>query len=108
MTKLVVKSGSCGYNINIVVEKEAGGSKRFRLHIESDCKHVNLLASDLPVLDMAAVFTAIIQNPVYQAGSRRLKHPACPVPSAILKALEVEAALNVPRDVHIEFEKKRD
>jgi hypothetical protein len=32
-----------------------------------------------------------------------LKHAACPVPSAILKAIEVEAGLNVAKDATIVF-----
>ena len=35
-----------------------------------------------------------------------LKHAACAVPSAILKAVEVEAGLNVPKDAVIRFVKE--
>jgi hypothetical protein len=106
MTRLVVNPGSCGYNVSIAVEREKGVKNRFTLTIETGCKHVNLLAKDLPSLDMMDAFTAILHNPVYKAAASRLKHPACPVPSGILKALEVEAGLNVPKDVSIIFEKR--
>jgi hypothetical protein len=44
---------------------------------------------------------------VYQSAARRLKHAACPVPSGILKALEVEAGLNVTKDATIVFVKEK-
>ena len=47
----------------------------------------------------------ILKNPVYLAAARHLKHAACPVPAAVLKALEVEAGLNVKKDATIVFEK---
>jgi hypothetical protein len=43
---------------------------------------------------------------VYRAAGKHLKHPACVVPSAILKAVEVEAGLNVPKDAVIRFVKE--
>ena len=47
----------------------------------------------------------ILNNPVYLAAGRHLKHAACPVPAAVLKALEVEAGLNVKKDATIVFAK---
>ena len=44
---------------------------------------------------------AIPENPVCRAAGPRLKHAACPVPAAIIKALEVAAGLNVPKDATI-------
>ena len=105
MTRLIVNSGGCGYTVIIAVEKDETARKRYTLAVVTECKHVNLLAKDLPTLNMADALTPILANPVYQAAARRVKHAACPVPSGILKALEVEAGLNVPRDVTMVFEK---
>ena len=51
-------------------------------------------------------FKRVLDNPVYTKGATCLKHVACPVPSGILKALEVEAGLAVPKDVSIIFLKE--
>ena len=103
MTKLVVNTGGCGYTIDIRVEKAAAG--QYSLTVETGCEHVKALAGDLPVLKEMDVFIPILQNPVYQAAARRVKHSACPIPSAILKTLEVEAGFNVARDVTFTFER---
>jgi hypothetical protein len=103
MTKMIVNSGGCGYNVIIAVDEDKAGKKRYTLAVETECKHVNLLAKDLPTLNMADALTGIPANPVYQAAARTLKHAACPIPSAILKTLEVEAGLNVPKDVTMVF-----
>jgi len=47
-------------------------------------------------------------NPVYRSAAKHLKHVACPVPSAILKAIETESGMNVPKDVRIEFVGRND
>lgn len=104
MTRLVVNSGGCGYHIIIRVEKVEGSKMTFLLRMATECKHVRLLGEDLPTLEMFDALKGIFENPVYRAAARRLKHAACPVPSGILKALEVEAGLNVPRDVTMVFD----
>lgn len=103
MTKLVVNTGACGYTIDIRVEKAAAG--KYSLTVETECKHVKALAEDLSVLSKMDVFTSILQNPVYQAAARRVKHAACPIPSAILKTLEVEAGFNVAKNMTFTFER---
>ena len=103
MTKLVVNTGGCGYTIGIRVEKAAAG--QYSLTVETGCKHVKALAEAIPVLNKMDVFIPILQNPVYQAAARRVKHSACPIPSAILKTLEVEAGFNVAKDMTFTFER---
>lgn len=61
------------------------------------------LGEELTELTMTDAFKRVFDNPVYRKGVACLRHVACPVPSGILKALEVEAGLNVPRDVSITF-----
>ncbi len=101
MTRLIVNSGACGYVVTITTEKGAGG--KIALSLETDCKMVKKMLEDIAMLDRMAVFAGLLNNPVYRSAAKHLKHPACPVPSAILKALEVEAGLNVSKDVSIIF-----
>ncbi|MCC6347256.1 MAG: hypothetical protein IT388_08740 [Nitrospirales bacterium] len=100
MTKIVVNPGACGLPAKVDVKKEG---ENFSVTISSPCKMVAKLGDELRDLTMRDAFTRIMENPVYQKGSSCLRHVACPVPSGILKALEVEAGLNVPRDISITF-----
>jgi hypothetical protein len=101
MTKVNVKPGSCGFSVSISADK--GPGKAISVSIETDCEMVRKMAGDIKTLDRFAALTGFTANPVYHAAAKHLKHAACPVPSAILKAIEVEAGLNVAKDATIVF-----
>jgi len=63
------------------------------------------MLDDISLLDTRAAFTGYLNNPVYRSAAMHLKHVACPVPMGILKALEVEMGLCVPKEVSIKFSK---
>ncbi len=89
-----------------VIEVVKKDSRTYTLKISSECEMVVKLGKEVPELTMMDAFKRIMNNPVYRKGATCLKHVACPVPSAVLKALEVEAGLNVPKDVTITFVKE--
>lgn len=104
MTKLIVQSGICGFSTTITAEK--GKDKKVRIFLETECEMVQKMNKDLTALDMMAAFANHLNNPVYKSAAQRLKHVACPVPSGILKALEVELGLCLPKDAGILFIKE--
>jgi hypothetical protein len=104
VTTVIVNSGACGFVVTIKAEKTK--SKKIAISLDTDCGMVKEMLEDIATLDMMAAFSGFLNNPVYKSAAKHLKHPACPVPGAILKALEVEAGLNVPEDATIVFEKK--
>lgn len=103
MTKVIVHSGICGFSVAITAEK--GQAKTITISLDTDCEMVSKMRDDISALDLMAAFTRQVQNPVYRSASQHIKHAACPVPAAILKALEVEAGLALPKDVTIKFQK---
>jgi hypothetical protein len=103
MTKVVINPGACGMPVTVEVEKKEG--KTFSVRITTECEMVEKLGKEIPELTMMDAFKRLQENPVYKKGAMCLRHVACPVPSGILKALEVEAGLNLPRDVSIIFVK---
>jgi hypothetical protein len=105
MTKVVVTAGACGFTS--VIRAEKGPERAVDLAVESGCAMIRQMASEITRLGRRDALTGILQNPVYLAAGRHLKHAACPVPAAVLKALEVEAGLNVAKDAAITFEKDR-
>lgn len=104
MTKVIVLSGICGFFTEIIAEKTE--DKKINLRINSGCEMVEAMAKEISELDMMIAFIGFLNNPVYKAATRHLKHVACPVPSGILKTLEVEAGFCLPRDVTIKFVKE--
>ena len=101
MAKVRVNPGQCGMAVVAEVKKKDKGV--FELRITSDCDMVRKLGEEIPMLTLADAFKKLLENPVYRKGATCIKHVACPVPCAILKALEVEAGLGVPKDVTIVF-----
>ncbi len=105
MATVIVQSGSCGYSVTITAEK--GTDKKVSISIQTECEMIKKMEGDLQGLDRLTVLTGFHHNPVYASAARHLKHVACPVPSAILKAIEVEAGLNIAKDATIVFQKKK-
>jgi hypothetical protein len=104
MTRVTINSGACGFLCVVTAEK--GPERKISIRLESQCTMVQKLAGEIATVDkMAAAFTDFLNNPVYRAAARHLKHPGCPVPCGIIKAVEVEAGFCLPRDVSISFEK---
>lgn len=106
MTKVIVDSGACGFTVTVTVKK--GKEKKVHISLETDCEMVKEMLNDISIMDMMALFTGHLSNPVYKSAARHLKHVSCPVPSGILKAVEVEAGLSVPKDVNVVFLDKKN
>ncbi len=104
MTKVIINSGICGFSTVVIAEQ--GPVKKVRITLESECEMVQKMNKDLTELDLRTAFTNHINNPVYRCAAQCLKHVACPVPSGILKALEVELGLCLPKDASILFIKE--
>lgn len=101
MTTVIVNPGACGFTVTIRAEK--GKDKKITVALDTSCEMVKAMAGDIKTLNVMSLFIGFQNNPVYQSAARRLKHSACPVPGGILKAIEVEAGMNLPRDVSIVF-----
>jgi hypothetical protein len=104
MTRVVVDAGACGFTITVEVVRLS--RRRVKVAIGGDCDMVNEMSSQLSELDWHAALRAPENSVVYQCASKHIRHAACPVPMAILKAIEVEVGITLPRDVVIQFEPK--
>lgn len=101
-----MNSGACGFTVTVTARKEK--DKKIHVSLETDCEMVKEMMSDISTLDMMSIFSGLLNNPVYKSAAKNLKHVSCPVPSAILKAVEVEAGMAVPKDVSMVFSVKKD
>ena len=103
MTRVKVNPGVCGFPATIVVKKV--GKRQFDVKIETECEKLSGLSQLLTTLDFMQVFQPVSQSNLYKMVAECSLHAACPVPVGIIKALEVEACLALPRDVSIHFER---
>ena len=106
MARAEVCAGVCGFTTTIEAAMEG---KVCRLTISSDCEAIRRLAEELtqvqPVQEISSR-RAVPQT--LQMGLKHCTHAACPVPVGIIKAVEVEAKLALPRDVVIKVSKSED
>ncbi len=103
MAKAEVFSGVCGFTT--VVDARLEG-KVCKLHIESQCEAIQKLAGELTEVSPFQEISFRRSTPqTLQAGAKYCTHAACPVPVGIIKAVEVEAGLALPKDVSIKLSK---
>lgn len=106
MTRVTVNAGACGFSATIEVEQVDRNTVRVTLH--SACEQITAMSPDVVELSWRRdVFCKMTESRVYQSASQHLKHAACPIPAAILKAIEVEVGIALPKDVTIHFEQNR-
>jgi hypothetical protein len=105
MTRVKVDSGICGFTSTIEVAKLS--AKKVKVDITSDCEMVSQLGEQLPEVEWRNALK-LPENPLLcKCAHRYLRHAACPVPVAIIKAIEVEVGLALAKDVAIHFEVPR-
>lgn len=104
MTRVNVKPGICGFPVTITAEKDR--DKRIHISLDTDCEMLQGMRDDISILEMKSALKGLMGNPVYSSAARCIKHVACPVPAAILKAVEVEVGACIPKDVSITFTKE--
>lgn len=76
--------------------------RRCALSIDSGCENVRHLSTELTVVDPIREITYRGEGPLtFKLAAKHCRHPACPVPSGIIKAVEVAAGLALPADVTI-------
>jgi hypothetical protein len=103
MATAEIDSGICG--LTTTVRTKTDGAV-VRLEIESDCEHIAKLAAALTEVEPFREISFRGQDPLTLEKAREhCAHAACPVPTGILKAIEVEAGLALPKDVTIRVSK---
>jgi len=68
--------------------------------IDSTCPHVQSSASEMGEVDAyRSIDLRAGLPPVLELAYNRCRHAACPVPTGVVKCIEVAAGLALPRDV---------
>jgi len=99
MASAEIDSGICGFCTT--VRTKADGHV-VRLEFETGCQYVEQLAAELTEVDPYLEISYRGEGPkTLRLAAEHLVHPACPVPSGIIKAIEVEASLALPKDASI-------
>lgn len=99
MAKAEIDAGVCGFTTT--VEARTDGEMA-ALSIQSDCPAIQKMSIELTRVNPYKEISAKRAVPeTLQAGLKFCTHAACPVPVGIIKAVEVEAGLALPKDATI-------
>ena len=75
------------------------------IKIESQCPHIMDMAREIQEIDgFVECFAAFQDSKIYNAAQKYVKHVACPVPSGIIKGIEIACGLALPKTVRFDFE----
>jgi hypothetical protein len=103
MSKAEINAGICGHMTTVEAKMDG---KVCKLTITSDCEAIQKLAQELPEVNPMMEISSRRATPqTLQMGLKHCIHAACPVPVGIIKAVEVEAKLALPKDVLIKVAK---
>ncbi|MFZ5632546.1 MAG: DUF6951 family protein [Bacillota bacterium] len=105
MAKAKVFAGACGFTS--VVKATKIGKMKVKVQIISACQDLRRLNEDFAEVDCSkGVFGSMVDSYIYKAASAKLKNSDCPVPCAIIKAIQVELGGAIPKDVTIKITKE--
>jgi hypothetical protein len=79
------------------------------LEINTRCESIQKLAGDLKAVNPIEEISFRGDGPkTLRMAAKHCKHTACPVPSGIVKAVEVASGLALPKDATIKVSQEKD
>jgi len=88
-----------------IITAESNDIGEVDYQIESDCPFILKMSWSIkPLNPFDVIEVPFKDNPVYLHASEHLEHAACPVPCAIVKAIEVASEMGLKRDIKINIE----
>ncbi len=97
-----VNAGACGFKT--VIKATSQDKRHAIIEFKTDCPSLKPLETELTTADAyKEVFSKFGTSTVFQVYAKHCKHAACPVPTAIIKAIEASCGLALPRNVVIEI-----
>jgi hypothetical protein len=101
VTKAIIDPGICGFIAEVVAKTEGD---KCSLEITCDCEPIQKMAVELTQVDPMEEIGFHRDGPrTLRMFAKHCPHPSCPVPAGILKAVEVESGLALPKDAKIEI-----
>lgn len=100
MATVEINSGICGFITRVEVKKT--GQKTVEVNIETDCPNLKKVAGNIKdIKPIKEIFCKLHETETYKSLVNGIAHPACLVPAGVLKGIELEAELALPKDGYI-------
>lgn len=103
-----VVSGICGM-ITEIRATSHDKSGMVNLEINTRCESIKKLAGDLEAVNPIEEISFSGDGPkTLRMAAKHCKHTSCPVPSGIVKAVEVASGMALPKDASIKVMQEKD
>jgi hypothetical protein len=103
-----VMSGICGMLTEIRATSDEQ-TRKVNLEINTRCENIQKLAQNLKVVDPMEEISFRGKGPrTLRMAAKHCKHTACPVPSGIIKSIEVASGLALPEDASIQVVQEKN
>lgn len=103
MAKLNVNPGICGFPTQI--EVNTSNKRNCTVKLTTKCPNIQTMDQELQELDAyKECFAKVGDSMVFEVARKHCKHAACPIPTGIIKGIEVACGLALPKTVEISFE----
>jgi len=104
MATVEIDAGVCGYSTTVRATR--GQGYLVQISIESECPHIRKIGEEITEVDaLQQIGLRGGLPPVLQTAYKLCAHAACPVPSGLVKAIEVAAGLALAKDVTMRVSK---
>jgi hypothetical protein len=104
MAKVTLMPGPCG--LVSIIEAQKTDRRTIAVKLTTECGNYKPLEEELTEVNaFDEVLGKLGQGKIYELCSKYSKHAACPLPCAIIKAVEVASGMALPKDVTIKIEK---
>lgn len=104
--QMAVDSGICGFPCVI----KAGRIRNQRIFVQitgSECEHVKRFSEQLNEVEARDLLKPISRNPIFLCAEHAGCYPSCPIPLAVVKAVEVAMEFALPGNVCMKFVLKK-
>jgi len=104
MSTSKIHAGVCGFSTTVQVESE--DLQTATIQIKTQCPNLKPLELEpIEVDGFVECFGKIGEGEIFELCRKYCKHAVCPVPTGIVKAVEVACELALPKEVSIEITK---
>ncbi len=102
MSKVTVNAGICKFSAVITGEENEDGL--IDLNFKTTCPNFKKLEGDYELDPMVCCFQKIGEGEIFEMFKPCCPHITCPIPTAVLKCIEVSANLALPCDVTMKIQ----
>jgi hypothetical protein len=102
MPKLFIKP-TCG--LESTIQTTAIDTQKVKIDIESECAAIRKIADELDEVNPFQEMSKRGEGPsILKLGAQLCTHTSCPIPAMMIKAVEVAAGLDLPKETIIEWQ----